>query len=118
MSFKYSGPRVSRVQLQALACHYVHGGVQRVALTPRRLRDAPFTGCLRLSFSHLDSELEVGSPGIGLGVGLHRFFGVHALVVPKLIGQITSLLGGFFDRTALSLLLRSAHTKPLGCAKI
>ncbi|GFT16188.1 hypothetical protein NPIL_220881 [Nephila pilipes] len=47
-----------------------------------------------------DSELEVGSPGIGSGVRLHRFFGVHALVVPELIGQITSLLGGFFDRTA------------------
>ncbi|GFV42749.1 hypothetical protein TNCV_841041 [Trichonephila clavipes] len=54
MSFKYRGPQVSRVQLRALACHYVHGGVQRVALTPWRLCDALFTRCLRLSFSHLD----------------------------------------------------------------
>ncbi|GFT89207.1 hypothetical protein NPIL_300681 [Nephila pilipes] len=54
MSFKYSGPQVSRVQLRALACHYVHGGVQRVALTPWRLCDALFTRCLRFSFSLLD----------------------------------------------------------------
>lgn len=54
MTFKHSGPLLSGVQLWALVCHYVHGRVQRVALTPQGLGDASLALFLCLSFSRPD----------------------------------------------------------------